>query len=51
MLPLSGIYAINGYIDDLEKVQRRAAKRLQDISHLSYSNRPAVHNLSALEYR
>ena len=40
-----------GYIDDLEKVQRRATKLLQNISHLSYPERLAALSLPTLEYR
>ena len=40
-----------GYIDDLEKVQRRATKLLQNISHLSYPERLAALNLPILVYR
>ena len=40
-----------GYIDDLEKVQRRATKLLQNISHLSYPERLAALNLPTLVYR
>ena len=40
-----------GYIDDLEEVQRRATKLLQNISHLSYPERLAALSLPALEYR
>ena len=40
-----------GYIDDLEKVQRRATKLLQNISHLSYPERLAALNLPTLAYR
>ena len=37
-----------GYIDDLEKVQRRATKPLQNISHLSYPKRLVALNLPTL---
>ena len=50
MLPLSGIDTKKGYIDDLEKVQRRATKLLQNISHLSYPERLAALNLPTLVY-
>ena len=40
-----------GYIDDLENVQRRATKLLQNISHLSYPERLAALNLPTLVYR
>ena len=40
-----------GYIDDLEKVQCRATKLLQNISHLSYPDHLAAHNLPTLVYR
>ena len=50
MLPLSGIHAKKGYIDDLEEVQRRAAKRLQSISHLSYPEHLAALNLPTTAY-
>ena len=40
-----------GYVDDLEKVQRRATKLLQDISHLSYPERLAALNLPIWAYR
>ena len=40
-----------GYIDDLEMVQRRATKLLQNISHLSYPERLAALNLPTLAYR
>ena len=40
-----------GYIDDLEKVQRRATKLLQNISHLSYPERLAALSLPTLVYR
>ena len=40
-----------GYIDDLEKVQCRATKHLQNISHLSYPERLAALNLPTLAYR
>ena len=39
------------YFDDLEKVQRRATKLLQNISHLSYPERLAALNLPTLVYR
>ena len=39
-----------GHID-LEKVQLRATKLLQNISHLSYSERLAALSLPILEYR
>ena len=51
MLPLSGIHTKKGYIDDLEKVQRRATKLLQNISHLSYPGRLAALSLTTLVYR
>ena len=40
-----------GYIDDLEKAQRRAANLLQNISHLSYPERLSAINLPTLAYR
>ena len=40
-----------GYIDDLEKVQRRATKLLQNISHLSYPERLAALNFPTLAHR
>ena len=40
-----------GYNEDLEKVQCRATKLLQSISHLSYPERLAVLNLPTLVYR
>ena len=40
-----------GYIDDLEKVQRRATKLLQNISHLSYPEHLAALNHPTLVYR
>ena len=40
-----------GNIDDLEKVQRRATKVLQNISHLSYPERQAALSLPTLAYR
>ena len=40
-----------GYIDGLEKVQRRATKLLQNISHLSYPERLAALSLPTLVYR
>ena len=40
-----------GYIDDLEKVQRRATKLLQNISHLNYPERLAALDLPTLVYR
>ena len=39
-----------GYTDDLEKVQRRATKLLQNISHLSYPDHLAALNLPTLAY-
>ena len=39
-----------GYIDDVEKVQRRATKFPQNISHLSYPDRQAAINLPTLVY-
>ena len=39
-----------GYIDELEKVQHRATKLLQYISHLSYPECLAALNLPTLEY-
>ena len=39
-----------GYIDDLERVQRRATKLLQNISHLGYPERLAALNLPTLVY-
>ena len=39
------------YIDDLEKVQRRATKFLKNISHLTYPERLAALNPSTLAYR
>ena len=39
-----------GYIDDLKKVQRRATKLIQNISHLSYPDRLAALNLPTLVY-
>ena len=38
------------YIDDVKKVQRRATKLLQNISHLSYPERLAALNLPTLVY-
>ena len=49
-LPLSGIHTKKGYIDDLEKAQRRDTKLLQNISHLSYPERLATLNLPTLAY-
>ena len=40
-----------GYIDDLEKVQRRATKLLQNISNLSYPECLAALNIPTLVYR
>ena len=40
-----------GYIDGLEKKQRRATKLLQNISHFSYPERLAALILSTLAYR
>ena len=40
-----------GYVDDLEKVQRRATKLLQNISHLSYPEHLAALNLPTLACR
>ena len=40
-----------GYIDDLEKVQRRATKLLQNISHFSYPECLVALNLPTLLYR
>ena len=40
-----------GYIDDLEKVQCRATKLLQNISHLSYPEHLAALNFPTLVYR
>ena len=40
-----------GYIDDMEKVQRRVTKLLQNISHLNYPERLAALNLSTIGYR
>ena len=40
-----------GYIENFEKVQHRATKLLQNISHLSYPERLAVFNLPTLAYR
>ena len=39
------------YVDDLEKVQRRATKLLQNISHLGYPERLAALNLPTLVCR
>ena len=39
------------YIDDLEKVQRRATKHLQNISHLSYPEHLAALSLPTLVCR
>ena len=51
ILPLSGIHAKKGYTNDLEKVQRRATKLLENISHLSYPEFLAALNLPTLLYR
>ena len=40
-----------GYIDNLEKEQRRATKLLQGISHLIYPERLATLDLTTLVYR
>ena len=40
-----------GYIDNLETVQHRATKLLENISHLSYPERLAAINLLTLVYR
>ena len=51
MLPLSGIHAKKGYIDDLEKVQRRTTILPQNISHLSYTEGLAALILPTVGYR
>ena len=49
MLSLTGIQK-KDYIDDLEKVQHRATKLPENISHLSYPHHLAALNLPILAY-